>query len=447
MVKRLLTILAITTTLSVNAQKLSIAECRELALKQNKELAIAEAQSRKARYAIKQAKSNYLPNVSANALYLYNNEELEVTTPELPLAQGLTLPAVGLDFGLENSFNAGVNVTQPLYTGGKIIRSNKMAKIGGEIYSINAEKSREQVIVECDNAYWNCIMAIQLAKVATQYKATLESLLNDITKAQKVGMKSKNDMLKVQVQLNQASLNETKALNGVKVAKMNLCRIIGIDLKSNITLTEQLTDNSLPNSNSEYHINKIPDMAILNKRIELQEQNVRLTRSDFLPSAVAMVGYGYTNALTLKGTTPFTQTLLPESKRLQNGTSFSALATIKIPIFHWGEGHNKVKQAKEELNIAKLQRDHAEDLITLNIQLAENRMGEASQLKQMSHTSLKQADENLRISENFYKNGMETLSNLLEAQTVWQKAYNYYICSCVEEQLAYLNYLQVTGQL
>ncbi len=447
MIKRVLTILSAFITLYVNGQELNIATCRELALKQNKELAIAEAQNRKAQYAVKQARSNYLPNISANALYLHNNEELEVATPDLPLAQGLAIPAVGLNIGLENSFNAGVNISQPLYTGGKIISSNKMAKIGGEIYSINTEKSREQVIVECDNAYWNCIMAIQLAKVATQYKATLESLLNDITKAQKVGMKSKNDMLKVQVQLNQASLNETKTLNGVKVTKMNLCRIIGIDLNSNITLTEQLTDNSLPNSNPEYRINEIPDMAILNKRIELQEQNVRLTRSDFLPSAAAMVGYGYTNALTLKGTTPFTQTLLPESERMINGTSFSAIATIKIPIFHWGEGHNKVKQAKEDLNIARLQRNHAEDLIKLNIQLAENRMGEAAQLKQMSHTALKQADENLRISENFYKNGMETLSNLLEAQTVWQKAYNDYICSCVEEQLAHLNYLQVTGQL
>ena len=125
----------------------------------------------------------------------------------------------------------------------------------------------------------------------------------------------------------------------------------------------------------------------------------------------------------------------------------SAIATLKIPIFHWGEGRNKVKQAKEQIKIAELELAHANDMINLNIQVALNRIDEASQLKTMCKSAIVQADENLRVSTNHYKAGMEPLSDLLEAQTVWQKAYNDYICSCIEEQLAHLNYLKVTGQL
>lgn len=443
----LILIVTILFTISLKAQELDIATCRNMALKQNKQIAIAEAQTREAELAVKEAKSNFLPNISANALYLHNSEELEAATPDLPIAQGLTIPSMGIGIGLQNSFNASVSVTQPLYMGGKIISGTKMAEIGSEIYSINEARRKDEIIVECDQAYWNCIMATELAKVASKYKETLTKLLNDVKKAEKVGMKSKNDLLKVQVQLNQATLNEHRAYNSIKVAKMNLCRIIGVDINSNITLSEGIENYDTPEINNSYTFAEIPEIAILNKRIELQKESLKFTRSDYLPSAAAMVGYGYTNALTLKGTTLFTKTLIPESERLLNGGSMSAIATLKIPIFHWGEGRNKVKQAKEQIKIAELELAHANDMINLNIQVALNRIDEASQLKTMCKSAIVQADENLRVSTNHYKAGMEPLSDLLEAQTVWQKAYNDYICSCIEEQLAHLNYLKVTGQL
>ncbi len=446
--KRLLTIIAaISLSISANAQALDIATCREMALKQNKQIAIAEAQTRGAELAVKEAKSNFLPNLSANALYIHNTEELEVSTPDLPIAQGISIPTMGIGIGLNNSFNANISLTQPLYTGGRIISGTKMAELGSEIYTINEQRQKDEVIIECDQAYWNCIMAIELAKVATKYKETLTSLLNDVSKAEKVGMKSKNDLLKIQVKLNEATLNEHRARNGIKVARMNLCRIIGLDLNCDITLTEGIEDHEVPDIRGNYLFNEIPEIAILHKRIDLQKESMRFTRSNFLPSAAAMVGYGYTNALTLKGTTPLTQTLLPEKERLINGASMSAFATLKIPIFHWGEGRNKIKQAKEEIKIAELELEHANDLINLNIQIALNRIDEALQLKNMSKSALSQAEENLRVSTNQYKAGMESLSDLLEAQTAWQKGYNDYICSCIEEQLAHLNYLKVTGQL
>lgn len=446
--KRLLTIIAaISLTISANAQALNIVTCREMALKQNKQIAIAKAQTRGAELAVKEAKSNFLPNLSANALYIHNTEELEVSTPVLPIAQGIAIPTMGIGIGLNNSFNANISLTQPLYTGGRIISGTKMAELGSEIYTINEQRQKDEVIIECDQAYWNCIMAIELAKVATKYKETLTSLLNDVTKAEKVGMKSRNDLLKIQVKLNEATLNEHRARNGIKVARMNLCRIIGLDLNSDITLTEGIEDHEVPDIRGNYLFNEIPEIAILHKRIDLQKESMRFTRSNFLPSAAAMIGYGYTNALTLKGTTPLIQTLLPEKERLINGASMSAFATLKIPIFHWGEGRNKIKQAKEEIKIAELELEHANDLINLNIQIALNRIDEALQLKNMSKSALAQAEENLRVSTNQYKAGMESLSDLLEAQTAWQKGYNDYICSCIEEQLAHLNYLKVTGQL
>lgn len=446
--KRLLTIIAaITLAISANAQALDIATCREMALKQNRQIAIAEAQTHKAELAVKEAKSNFLPNISANALYIHNSEELEISTPDLPITSGIAIPAIGIGIGLNNSLNANLSLTQPLYTGGRIISGTKMAELGSEIYTINEQREKEKVVIECDEAYWNCIMAIELAKVATKYKETLTSLLNDVTKAEKVGMKSRNDLLKIQVKLNEATLNEHKAHNGIKVARMNLCRIIGVDLNSDITLTEGIEEHEIPDIQGNYQFNKIPEIAILHKRIALQKESMRFTRSNFLPSAAAMIGYGYTNALTIKGTTPLTQTLSPGKERLINGASMSAFATIKIPIFHWGEGRNKIKQAREEIKIAELELEDANNLMNLNIQIALNRIDEASQLKIMSKSALTQAEENLRISTNYYKAGMESLSDLLEAQTAWQKGYNDYICSCIEEQLAHLNYLKITGQL
>lgn len=66
-----------------------------------------------------------------------------------------------------------------------------------------------------------------------------------------------------------------------------------------------------------------------------------MTRADFLPQIGVTAGYGYGGGLQLNGDD-------------EASATFSAMAAVKIPVFHWGEGKNKVRSARMEEEISRL---------------------------------------------------------------------------------------------
>ena len=75
---------------------------------------------------------------------------------------------------------------------------------------------------------------------------------------------------------------------------------------------------------------------MLCKQVELKRQEQRFIQSDFLPSVGVRGGYNYTYGMKINGRPLF-----------DNG-GFSAMIAVSIPLFHWGEGMNKVRAAKAE---------------------------------------------------------------------------------------------------
>ncbi len=123
-----------------------------------------------------------------------------------------------------------------------------------------------------------------------------------------------------------------------------------------------------------------------------------------MPNIFASVGYGYTHRLKINNET-------------LNGGSVSAMVGVKIPLFQWGKGKNKVKQAEIEKDMAMYELENASDLMQLEIAKSAFNVQEAKTPLELNSTSVEQASENLKISKDNYELGMETLVNLLEAHT------------------------------
>lgn len=96
--------------------------------------------------------------------------------------------------------------------------------------------------------------------------------------------------------------------------------------------------------------------------------------------------------------------------------TFSAMAAVKIPVFHWGEGKNKVRSARMEEEISRLNLEKTTDLMRLQITSARFSVTDAQKRVEMARNALSQAKENLKISNDQYQVGMENLTALLEAQ-------------------------------
>jgi outer membrane protein TolC len=465
--------------LAANAQqKLSLAQCREMALQNNKASAIAEKTENKITYESKSYFANFFPKISLTGLYLFSNTSVDKTIEGGYLPTYVPDPATGqlkpniatmpdgnpiigadgnpvfkeyayfpdmpLNLKLNGLYTAGIQAEQPLYTGGKIMAAYKMSLIGKDIARLNRNLTRAEIIVQTDEAYWTHLKTIELKKVALAFQKVVAELRHDVQNAYETGMKPKNDVLKVQVQVNRAELQLLQAENAIRLSRMNLCQTLGLPLTTDIAVSETLDDdeyfrrdvasNSATMSNTVDYTAR-PEYSILEKQIELKNRQVKLVQSEFLPNVGLLAHYGYTHGLNFNGAPLF------------NRMSFYAMISVKIPIFHWGEGINKVRAAKAERQIMKLQRDNLSEKMNMEAVRALNKCDESELEVALTLRSLEEAEENMKTSRNRYEAGMETLANYLEAQTLWQQAWMEMVNAKIEQRLNVTYYLKATGGL
>lgn len=465
----LVALLAGSFTAQAQMVELDLLKCRKMAVENSQKLKSAEQQGIKADFEKKSYRANFLPKISATGLYAYvqkkmeykieggylpvyqagdrgqqvpvhsiqwNNNQPVIGTDGLPVFnQYAFLPDIDLALSIRNAYTVGLMLEQPLYMGGKVRSAFRMATIGKEMAGLNLEYSRSEVIAGADEAYWQYVRVKEQAKAARKYLEVVEELVKNVKDACQTGMASQNDLLKAQVKQNEAELMVQKATNGMTLAGMNLCRIVGVGLHSSLAVSDSLPEGLISGGLEEKdNITARPEYNILEKQVELKERQTDLTRADFLPQLGVSATYGYGDGIKLNG----------ESDGI---ATFTAMASLKVPIYHWGEGRNKVRAVKAEEEIARLKKEEMAQLMQLEIARARYEVEDAVARVRLTRKSLDQAEENLQVSQNRYEVGMETITNYMEAQAQWQKAWSDWIDAKAALRLSETFYLKATGRL
>lgn len=449
--------------------ELSLQACREMALQSSKEVNIADKQQQKANYDVRMYRADYLPKISAVGFGLYNQKKYNYKLkggylptykpgadgklePNVMIDPATQQPVIGADgnpvfneyaflpdiklqMNLRGVYSAGVQLEQPLYMGGKIRAAHAMAKAGEEIATENVRLSRSEMLLETDRAYWQLVGVEEQVRAAGSYKEVVKELVKNLKDAEAVGMSMPNDVLKAQVRYNEADLMLQKAQNGRVLARMNLCRLIGLALQTELHLQDSLTETINPVIwGLDSAVSQRPDYNMLQHDVDLKERQVALSRSDFLPQIGVTAGYGYAGGLKLNGDD-------------EASATFSAMAAVKIPVFHWGEGRNKIRSARMEEEISRLNLEKSADLMELEITSTRFSVRDAQTRVLMARTALQQARENLKVSTDQYQVGMESLTSLLEAQAQWQQAWSQWIEAKASLHLSVSAYLKAIGKL
>ena len=375
-------------------------------------------------YTLNPATGTYVPNVTPNADGSYT------------LNQYADFPDQTMEYKVKNVFMGGLMLTQPIYMGGKITTAYNMSLIGREMAELNVSLTKDEILVKTGEAYFLAVKAKEMIEVAKKYKTLLEELSRTVDNAVKNGLKTRKDKMKVQV--NEAELNLTKAENAYRLARMNLCHYIGRPLTSDIEVASQDYTNETsfhPNINKTINITGRQEYELLNKKVELAEKQIALTRSDYLPNVVLTGGVMYANGAELAG------------KKLIDGASASVGIGVKIPLLTFGENTNKIRSAKSKQVIARLEQEDLNEKMMLEQQQALNNVEEAEKIVTFTTSALTQAEENMRLSKQQYEVGTETLSDHLEAQALWQNCYASKIDAICQYQLAWLKYQKSKGEI
>lgn len=491
-IRNLLLVSAITlTSISAGAQRvLSLQECRELAVQNNRNLAIAREKSNAAGYDRKTARSNYLPKLSVTGAYMHNSEGISMldnssvsalsgigTTISGEMTQYMTqmmsdpsfwvtiltdpgmrylirqagaldiegpLNAIGekvaekFRFDVTNVFVGAVTLEEPLYAGGKIRAYNKVAGYAQELADAQLKGEEGKIVVTTDEAYWQIVSIAAKLRLADQYVELLRTLNSDVEKMRQEGVATMSDQLSVKVKLNEAEMIQVKAKNGLALSKMLLCQLCGLELDSEITLADEneigIDDDIKP---LEYTIEEIEEnrteLKSLRLAVKMYDQKAKIVQSDYLPALAVMGNYVLSNP------------------NLSNGfdKSFHGLWNVsvvaRVPVFHFGEGMNKVRHAKSDALIAQYQLDDAREKISLQVSQYENKKNEAEVRLTMAEKNMENAEENLRMANVGFSEGVLESSVVMQAQTAWMQAHSEEIDARIDRIMANVYLHQATG--
>ena len=424
---------------------LTLEQCRIIALDSSAILRNAQLMEEKTELDRKAVITNFLPKFSGYGLYLWTSEsfDYDFSGGALPVYKNVygnlvpdlmkdpagnivynngipvfnqyaVIPPMTLSVDLANTVTAGVSVTQPVFMGGKIISGYRMAALGTEMARLNSELKAEEVTVSVDEAYWLYVKTCKLLETAESLDSTVSE--------------------------NNAALALAKARNGKRLSMMNLCHILGLPLTTEIEVDQSgfsLDSTAVPESIAldSDSIENRADYRLLAGQAELKRRNVDFVRSDFLPQLGVMASYGYSYGLKLMGET------------LLNQAGFTVMATLKVPIFAWGEGYLKIKSAKKEYEMARSELERLSGMMELERAKNSYAVSEAALQVRLAESSLKSAETNLKVCRDQYELGMETLVNVLEAQTQWSKCSSDYIEALADYKLSCTKYLKSIGRL
>ena len=425
----------------------------------------------------KEAFTKYFPNISGTGLWFNANRgmaKMEMNPQDMiPAEYGAMLsqmlPAealaalsspIGMSM-MKNGTIASVMAMQPVFAGGQIVNGNKLAKVGEEVSRLQLQLSENEVEKTTVQYYWQLVSLQE--KLHTV--AAVDSLLSDISRkvevAVKAGVTNRNDLLQVQLRQNDLESQKLKLRNGISIVKLLLAQYCGLSGSEELrvkneefaaalptphdpeaaansslfTLNSSLKDSSLFTLHSSLptlftlnsSLNTLPEYQLLEKQVEAAKLQQRMAVGQNLPKVAVGAGYNYHNLM-------------------ENDRTFGMIfATVSIPITGWWGGSHAIKRRKIEYEKAVDQLADNSQLLNIRLQNAANSVGEAYQQLQLAARGIEQAQENLRLNQDYYKAGTSTMSDLLEAQMLYQQALDRRTEAYADYQVKLVDYRQAGG--
>lgn len=392
----------------------------------------------------KEAFTKFFPTVSATGAWFNANKsmaqtELDLTpyiTPELGATLAQLLPAetlVALSSPMSISMMkhgtiASITAIQPVFAGGQIINGNKLAKIGEEVSRLRQELSEDEVETTAEQYFWQLVTLEEKQRTIASVEEMLADIHKDVNLAVEAGLTLRNDLLKVELRQNEVESQKVKIQNGMALVKMLLAQYCGLR-DTSFTLrytTEAISPLSIKRDHQQALLNT-PEYQLLDKQVEATSLQKKMAVGENLPSVAVGAGYNYHNLLG------------------SDQTFGMIFATVSVPLSNWWGGSHAIKRKKIAQQQAIDQRDDNAELLTIRMQKAWNDVEEAYQQLHIAERSIRQAEENLRLSRNCYQAGTTTMSDLLEAQMLYQQSLDKHTDAFADYQNKILAYKHAVG--
>ena len=462
---------------------LSLDSCRQMALRNNKQLGISKLKEDVADNLRKSARTKYLPHISAIGAYEHTSKEVSI----LNNAQKSALSGLGTSFGnsimeklgpaigqlepqtqqligqmlqvpvgmlnqkgqeivdafrtdTRNVFAGSILLTQPLFLGGSIIALNKMAKIGTQMAQNSTEARRQATLYGIDMAYWQVVSLCHKKKLAESYLALVQKFDSDVHKMIDEGVATRSDGLSVDVKVNEAEMALTKVNDGLVLSRMLLNQLCGLPMDEQVKLADEDEENIAvvkltPQLEVERAMGNRPELKMLQNTVDLTKQATNVLKAGNMPQVLLTGGYVVSNPNLFNGF----------EKKFAGFWNVGVL--VRVPIWNWGDVMYKVRASKGATSIAKLELAEAREKIELQVNQTTFKVDEANKKLTMAQKNIQRADENLRTANLGFQEGVISPTVVMEAQTAWLQAQSQKIDAEIDVKLSQVELQKALGTL
>lgn len=419
----LLVICAFVMILPINAQRMfTLDECLEEALNNNARLKNAENNLLAAKHSSREAFTKYFPVLSASGGGFMSDKGLI----QMELQPGTEMSM------LKNGIVGGVSAAMPLFAGGQIVNGNRLAEIGVEVSRLQRNQSINEVLLTTEQYFWQVVMLKEKLKTLDALEVQLKRMHDDVQTSVEAGITTRNDLLQVQLRENEIESGRIQVENLLNVSYSLLAQYIGHS-KDSIDVAFTKVD-SLPDNPEELY--RSPESSLfLTNEYHLLRQNVQIARLQHklaigknLPTVSIGGGYVYDNFMDY------------------DQSFWVGFATISVPLSDWWGGTHDIKKQKLQVRNAENQFSDQSEQLLIRMQHTWNDLNDAFRQVKIAKLSIEQSSENLRLNTDYYASGTCSISDLLDAQTLYRQSRDKYVEAYAQYEVKKREYLQATGR-
>lgn len=374
----------------------------------------------------KAAQKDLYPKLSGNANFQFTGNPLELT---------LDLPSMGNPVTFEGKdlkYGASVSLLQPVYTGGRLLETIRMAKYRHNVSGFQEEYIRSGIYLQTDMQYWNTVARTEIVRISDDYRNSVASLTQTIRERVEAGLTDRQDLLMMEVKLNEAEYQLLQARKNLENGLMALNSLIGVELGAPTEVEDSVSMVVVNDVSLWSDGGGRPELKIATEQIRMAESEKKLVLSKYRPQFYVGVDGSYSSP--------------GYNLRTDMNPNYAVYAKVSVPLFEWGKRKNEKRASSFKVDMATDNLNKVTDGVNLEIRTARNSLRQAMEQAELTRNSLDKARENETMALERYDEGKSSITEVIDAQTYRQIAQMNHVQAKVSAQNYYSELLKALNK-
>lgn len=378
---------------------LSIDEAIKMAIENNPMLETARNEAAAARARARMTRAQRRPSLSATSFLTDGDMPGILSGPQTVMPNAFT------SYMPQRFFDQNLMLMLPLDVTGRLSRETRAATLQGDAAAIDAERTRQDLVLEVRMAYYDALFqelqagVFQSAVDVAQKQLEIDLVGLEVGKIPAFYVERD----RAELAMNQQMLAETRSM--AATARIRLAALLGLDPATPMTFTDALDTTDAGGAPEEFDVAKTPDVASARTGADAAQAGLDSSKRSLGPEV----------SLTL-----MSDSIYPQDDESMNGTT--AALIVAFPLVDGGMRRSRIAENRAMRDAALSMVRDAElraraDFLAARLEYQTARKNIAT-----AQIALKSAEENFRVAKIRYEAGKGILVEMLDALSALTRA-------------------------